>query len=218
MALMSSANRRFSPWVLVMLAVAIVVCFAVGGGLVSVFYSCAVGVDATTFSCSLATYQAGLFFLSLGSLASLSWFVLLIVFFVSRPPPRPHVMQYNNMRPAPGNVAAVVPNAQQLQQQQQSQPPHAMPPQYYGAQQPVQNYYGAPAQYPAAAPLAPGKEAFVVVQPVQQMPPAPPYPIQELEAPVPTPAQQHSERRCGRCEAIMHSPFCQRCGSGVAAS
>jgi len=32
---MSSANRRFSPWVLVMLGVVIVVCFAVGGGLVS---------------------------------------------------------------------------------------------------------------------------------------------------------------------------------------
>jgi hypothetical protein len=212
---MSSANRRFSPWVLVMLGVVIVVCFAVGGGLVSVFYSCV--VDATTFSCSLATYQAGLAFLSLGSLASFSWFVLLVIFFVSRPPPRPHVVQYNGIRPTQGDVAAVVPNAQQLQQQQ-PQPPHAMPPQYYGAQQPVPNYYGASAQYPAAAPLAPGKEALVVVQPVQHMPPAPPYPIQELEAPVPTLAQQHSERRCGRCEAIMHSPFCQRCGSGVAAS
>jgi hypothetical protein len=212
---MSSTNRRFSPWVLVVLAVVIAVFFAVGGGLVSVFYSCAVGLNTTAFSCNPATYRTGLALLSLGSLASLGWFILLVVFFVSRPPPpRPHVGQYN-MRPAPGtNFAATVPHAQQ-----QPQPPQAiLPPQYYGGAQPVQNYYGAPGQYPAAPVVAPGKEAFVAVQPVQQTPPAPPYPIQELEAPVPTLSQQHSERRCGRCEATMHSSFCSRCGSGVATS
>jgi hypothetical protein len=206
MALMSSATRRFSPWVLVIVAVAIVVLFAVGGGLVNAFYSCLVNLDTTTSSCNLAAYQAGLAFLSLGSLASLGWFVLLIIFLVSRPP-RPQVVHYN-MNPAPGNYAPA-PNAQQAQAQ-------AMPPQYYGGQ-PLQSY-GAPMQYPA--PVAPRKAAFVTAQSMQQTAPtpAPPYPVQELEAPVPPPSQQHSERRCGRCEAIVNSAFCSRCGSGVATS
>lgn len=208
MALMSSANRRFSPWVLVIVAVAIIVLFAIGGGLVNAFYSCLVNLDTT--SCSLGAYQAGLAFLSLGSLASLSWFVLLIIFLVSRPP-RPQVVQYN-MNPAPSNYAPA-PNAQQTQAQ-------AIPPQYYGGQ-PLQSY-GTPVQYPApVAPAAPSKEVFVAVQPMQQTAPtpAPPYPVQELEAPVPPPSQQQqSERRCGRCEAIVNSAFCSRCGSGVATS
>lgn len=198
MAFMSSTNRRFSPWVLIIVAVVIIVLFGVGGGLVNAFYSCLVNLGTTTSSCSIGAYQAGLAFLSLGSLASLSWFVLFIIFLVSRPPRQP-VVQYN-MNPAPSNFA----------------PAQAIPPQYYAAQ-PLQNY-GSPVQYPA--PVAPSKEAFASVQPVQQTAPAPapPYPVQELEAPVSTASQQHSERRCGRCEAIVQSPFCPRCGSGVATS
>lgn len=204
-ALMSSHNRRFSPWVLAIIAVIIIALFALGGGLVNGFYSCLVNVGITTTSCSLGAYQAGLAFLSLGSLASFSWFILLIIFFVWRPPAPP--VQYG-MHPAPGHFGSGN-NFAPIQQ------PQPQPQVYYGGQ-PPRPQYGAQGQYPA--PVVPAKEgAYVTTQPLQQNPPVPPYPIQELEALPAIQSPQYNDKRCGRCEAIVNSSVCTRCGSAVAA-
>jgi hypothetical protein len=196
MALTARNNRRFSPWVLVIVAVITVVLFGAGGGLISVFDSCL--LDPYTSVCNYGYYNAGLAFISLGSLTSLALVALFILFLVSR---RPTPVQYNH---ATGNFAPVhaVPQPQAQPQQYYS----TQPQQTYGAQ--PQQQFGAQVQYPA--PVVPNKETYVTVQPVQQSAPAPPYPVQELEAPL-----QSNDKRCGRCEAVVHSAFCQRCGSSV---
>jgi hypothetical protein len=50
MAVMARNGRRFSPWVLVGVAVVAVVLFGVGGGLISAFDACL--VDPNTTYCS----------------------------------------------------------------------------------------------------------------------------------------------------------------------
>jgi hypothetical protein len=195
---MARNGRRFSPWWLLGVAIAVVVLFGIGGGLINSFDSCL--IDPYDNVCSYGNYNAGLAFISLGSLMSLAWVILFIIFLVSRRP----LVQYN---PATGLM-------------QTGQQPQAQAQVYYGAQgqqnngAQAQQTYGAQVQYPS--PVVPTKEAYTTVQPLRQNAPAPPYPVaaQELESPSVAPSQQ--DRICGQCEALVHSPFCPRCGSAVA--
>jgi hypothetical protein len=167
MALMAANNRRFSPWVLVIVAVITVVLLGAGGGLISAFNSCV--LDPYTTVCNYGLYNAGLAFVSLGSLTSLAWVILAFLFLVTR---RPTPVQYH---PTTGNFGPVHPGPQPQAPAQQYY--SAQPQQTYGAQ--PQQQFGAQVQYPL--PVVPNKETYVTVQPLQQNSPAPPYPVQELE-------------------------------------
>lgn len=227
---MTKIGRRFSPWWIVGIAVLSVILLGAGGGLINEFDACI--LDG--YICYTAPYNAGIALISLGSLCSFAWVILLIVWLVSRRG-RPQWTN-NGSRDMPGNVAAQVPQ-QDYPLQTQHQDPIASAKEPYtsvtAVEQPAmqQQQPAMQQQIPVQQQPTPMKEPSVSAQPIpqpmtpqQQQQPQPlqstvPYPLaaHELQSPDLPPAPQYSnDTFCGQCGSAVHSPFCPRCGAAVA--